>query len=136
MSKANKQLIYYEKLSCNINIKYITTLSDNIDSKDVKDIKREFGHCYGSDEYIKQFIETIKEKVIRKLPELNKVEFILGAFDKNNIFHRIILKTVDIMLCILKLERKKIDWYKTIIIMVKYEGKEVFIGSLNFEGIK
>ena len=136
MSKANKQLIYYENLTCKINIKYITTLENNFDVKDIKDVKREFGHCYGSDGYIKQFIEMIKEKVVKKLPELNKVKFILGVFDKNNIFHRIMLKTVDIMLYILKLERKKIDWYKTIIVMVKYEGNEVFIGSLNFEGIK
>ena len=136
MSKANKQLIYYENLSCKINIKYVTTLEDNFDVKDIKDVKKDFGHCYGSDGYIKQFIEMIKEKVIKKLPELNKVKFILGVFDKNNIFHRIMLKTVDIMLYILKLERKKIDWYKTIIVMVKYEGNEVFIGSLNFEGIK
>ena len=42
-------------------------------------------------------IEMIKEKVIRKLPKLNKVKFILGVFDKNNIFHRIMLKTVPAM---------------------------------------
>lgn len=135
MSKANKQLIYYERLSCKVNIKFVTTLNDDFDIK-VENIKREFGKCYGSDEYINQFIEVIKDNVIRKLPQLNKVQFIIGVFDKNNIFHRIMIKTIDIIASILKLERKKINWYKNIIVQVKYDGNEVFIGSLDFEGIK
>jgi hypothetical protein len=135
MSKANKQLIYYETLSCKVNIKYVTTLNDEFDIK-VENIQREIGQCYGSDGYIRQFIEAIKEKVIRKLPELNKVEFILGVFDKNNIFHRIMIKTIDVMIYLLRLERKKLNLYKTIFIQIKYYGNEVFIGSLNFEGIK
>jgi hypothetical protein len=135
MSKANKQLIYYERLSCKVNIKFVATLNDYFDIK-VENIKREFGKCYGSDEYINQFIEVIKDNVIRKLPQLNKVQFIIGVFDKNNIFHRIMIKTIDIIVSILKLERKKINWYKNIIVQVKYDGNEVFIGSINFEGIK
>ena len=46
------------------------------------------------------------------------------------------IKTVDIMNYLLRLERKKINWYKNIIVQVKYDGNEVFIGSLDFEGIK
>lgn len=135
MSKANKQLIYYETLSCKVNIKYVTTLNDEFDIK-VENIQIEIGKCYGSDGYIKGFIDTIKEKVIRKFPELNKVEFILGVFDKNNIFHQIMIKTIDVMIYLLRLERKKINLYKTIVIQIKYYGNEVFIGSLNFEGIE
>jgi len=132
---SSKQVIYYESLYCKVNFKYTTVLRDDFDIIDLKDIERERSYCFGSDQYIKNFIEVMKEKVIKKLPELNKVKIILGIFDKNNIWHRFMITTAQILLKILKIERK-LNFYKSIIVLIKYENEVVFTGDLNFEGIE
>ena len=132
---SSKQLIYYENLHCKVNFKYKTVLQDDFEVADLKDIEREYDYCIGSDQYIKSFIEVMKERVIKKLPELNKVKIKLGIVDKNNIWHRLIITTVQMLHKILKIERK-INFYKSIFVIIKYENEVVFIGDLNFEGIK
>jgi len=104
---SSKQVIYYESLYCKVNFKYTTVLRDDFDIIDLKDIERERSYCFGSDQYIKNFIEVMKEKVIKKLPELNKVKIILGIFDKNNIWHRFMITTAQMLLKILKIEKIK-----------------------------
>lgn len=131
---SSKQLIYYESLQCKVKFKYKTILQDDFDIIDLKDIERENRYCFGSEQYIKNFIEFMKEKVIKKFPQLNKVKIILGVFDKNNIWHRFMITTVQLLHKILKIERK-INFYKSIFVIIKYENEVVFIGDLNFEGI-
>jgi hypothetical protein len=131
----SKQIIYYEDLHCKVNFKYKTVLQDDFNIIDLKDIERVNGYCIGSDQYIKHFIEMMKERVIKKLPELNKVKIKLGIVDKNNIWHRLIITTVQMLHKILSIERK-INFYKSIFVIIKYENKVVFIGDLNFEGIE
>jgi hypothetical protein len=60
------------------------------------------------------FIETLKERVIRYLPELNEVKIILGVFDKNNMFHRLVIGAYYLISKMLNRENKK-NFYKTII---------------------
>jgi hypothetical protein len=132
---SSKQLICYESLHCKVNFKYKTVLKDDFEIIDLKDIERERRFCYGEEQYIKGFIEVMKERVIKKLPELNKVKIILGIFDKNNMWHRFMITTAQMLFKILKIERK-INYFKSIIVLIKYENEVVFTGDLNFEGIE
>lgn len=132
---SSKQLIYYENLHCRVNFKWKTVLKDDFEIIDLKDIKRERSHCYGEQQYIKNFIEVMKERVIRKLPELNKVKIMLGVFDKNKVMHRFMIATFQMLCKILKIERK-INLYKSIIVIIEYEGQTVFTGNLNFDGLR
>jgi hypothetical protein len=133
-SMSSKQLIYYEKIHCQVNFKYKTVLKDDIDIIDLKDIEREREYCYGEEQYIKRFIEVLKERVIKKLPELNKVKIMLGLLDKNNMWHRLIVNTVQMLYQILKIDRKT-NFYKSIIVLIEYNDQIVFTGDLNFDGI-
>ena len=132
---SDKQLIYYETLHSKVQWKYTTTLQDDFEIIKLEDVLKEKEFCYGTDQYIKNFIEIMKERVIRNLPKLEKVKIILGVFDKNNLFHRILINVYNMLSKILKKEIKKINFYKSIIVIIKYEDKEVFIGSLNFDGL-
>ena len=100
---SSKQLIFYENLHCRVNFKWKTVLKDDFEIIDLKDIKRERSHCYGEQQYIKNFIEVMKERVIRKLPELNKVKIMLGVFDKNKVMHRFMIATFQILCKILSI---------------------------------
>ena len=135
----SKQLLRYENLQCKVNFKYKTSilniLNDDFDIIDLKDIHRETRHCFGEEQYIKSFIEVMKEKVIKKLPKLNKVKIMLGVFDKNNMWHRFIVTTINMLSQIFKIERKA-NIYKSIIVIIEYENVVVFAGGLNFDGIK
>ena len=131
----SKQVIYYENLYCKVNFKYKTVLQDDFEIIDLKDIERERQYCFGSDHYIKNFIEVMKERVIKKLPDLNKIKIILGAFDKDNIWHRFMIVTVQMLFKILKIKRE-INFYKSVFVIIKYENHVVFMGDLNFEGIE
>lgn len=131
----SNKIIYYESLNCKVKYTINSFWDDEFKIKELVDIQREKQYCYSSDEYIKKFIEAIKENIIRNLPCLNKVEFKLGTIDKDNMWHRFIITTIDMLHKILKIERK-INYYKSIFVIICYENKEVFLGSLNFDGIE
>ena len=97
-------------------------------------LEKEIIYCKNDIDYIKCFIENIKEKVIRKCKNLNSVKIILAVFDKNNIFHKIMVVITTMIFDILKI-KEKINLYKSIIVIIEYEGQSVFIGNLNFTGL-
>lgn len=130
----DNQLIYYENLHSKVHWKYTSIFKDDLEIIKIEDVWREENYCYGVDQYIKQFIEVMKERVIRYLPELEKVDVILGTIDRNNLFHRLAISITDMMIKILNLKRRKLDYYKCVFVIIKYGGKYVFTGSLNFEG--
>ena len=130
-----KQLIYYERLSSKVHLKYKTSFPMSAEIIKLEDLYYGKEYCYGIDDYIKKFVECIKDNVIRHLPNLKEVQIILGVFDNNNLFHHIIISVYNMMAKILKKELTNIDIYKCIFIIIKYEGKQVFMGSLNFNGI-
>ena len=130
---SSKKVINYEYLQCKVSFKYKTIIKD-VDIIDLKDIHRESGYCFGKEQYIKCFIEAMKERVIRKLPKLNQVKIILGVFDKNNMWHRFIVTTIKMLSQILKIERK-INFYKCILVTIEYENAVVFNGCLHFDQI-
>jgi hypothetical protein len=76
----------------------------------------------------------MKEKVIKKCKNLSSVKIILSVFDKNNIIHKFMVVLANMMYNFLKI-KEKINFYKSIIVFIEYEGQTVFIGNLNFTGL-
>lgn len=132
---SNKKLIYYEQNFCKLHWKYTSALCDDCELIKITDLKREIKCCYGSTQYIMSFIEVLKERIIRFLPELNKVKIILGVFDKDNMFHRLIIGAYYLINNMLKKEISKKKFYKTIITIITYKGEIVFMGDISFDGI-
>ena len=135
----SQQLIWYTHTHAKISWKYKTFANDDWDTKSIQviDPVNEIHYCYGSNQYIMAFIEMLKERIIRYLPELDQVEIILGIFDKANILHRIAIRAYELICKVSGREtliRSK-DLYKSIITIIKYKKQPVFIGSICFNGI-
>jgi predicted transcriptional regulator len=133
-----KEIIYYENLSCKAHWRYKTIFDYDFEITDfeiikLEDVMRENDYCYGIEQYINKFIDDMKERIIRYLPELNKVNIIFGTLDKNNLFYQLAISVREKMIEILNLKVKKIDYYKSIFVIIKYDGKIVFTGDLNFD---
>jgi hypothetical protein len=135
MSQQDKEIIYYEHLHCKVHWKYTTSFQYDFEIVRLEDILREENYCYGVDQYIKRFIDVLKERVIKYLPELKKVDVIFDTMDKNNLLHRVVISVTETIIKMLNLKARKIDYYKSIIIIIKYEGKNVFMGHINFDGL-
>jgi hypothetical protein len=134
--KDNKQLIWYEEVHCKIHWNYTSLLKDDFEIIKVSELKSEIRYCYGSNQYIMSFIEVMKNRVIRLLPNLSDVEIIIGVFDRNNILHRLIIGAYYLINNMLKREIHKKNFYKTIITIIKYKGEIVFMGEISFDGIE
>jgi hypothetical protein len=130
-----KQMIYYKSLNSKVYWKYKTFLEYDFEIIKLEDICREEKYCYGIEQYIKNFEECIKEKIIRYLPNLDEMEITCGIFDKNNLFHRLTISVFELMSKFLRNKLTKINYYKSIFIVIKYQDKISFIGSLNFDGL-
>lgn len=128
--------MYAERLSSKINWEYNYSVLEGFKIKSIEVLKRELVYCKNEEAYIKSFIEFIKENIIRQFNNLNKIQIKLSILDKNNIFHNIIIKVYHMMNEILNLKIKNINFYKSIFVIIYYEGKQIFLGSINFEGIK
>ena len=129
-----KKLIHYESIHSKISWKYTYLLENNFTDLNVKDVEIELNHCYGTNQYIMRFIEMLKHKIIRFLPELNHVKIILGVFDKNNVLHRVMIGVYNFLCNMLKRDTTK-NHYKTIITIIEYKDNIVFMGTLSFDGI-
>jgi hypothetical protein len=55
--------------------------------------------------------------------------------DKNNLLHRLVISVTERIVKMLNLKERKCDYYKSIFVIIKYEGKNVFMGHLNFDGL-
>lgn len=130
----SSELIHYENISCKVKFRYKTLLQDDFEIDDVTEIEREQHYCYGTNQYIKNFICLMKDKVIKKLPCLHKVEIKLGILDKNNMWHGFIIATVEMLSKMLNIKRK-LNYYKSIFVIIRYENNVVFTGNLDFEGL-
>jgi len=131
----DKELIYYETLSSKVHWRYKSLLEDDFEIIKLEDVWREESYCYGVEQYIKDFAEGIKEKVIRYLPNLNDVDITFGIFDKNNLFHRLAISVIELTVKMLRRKLRNINYYKSIFVVIRYQGKSAFIGSLDFDGL-
>ena len=131
----DNKLIWYEHIHCKLQWKYKSLLKDDFEIINTQDIEREIKYCYGSTQYIMGFIEMLKDRVIRLLPDLNKVKISIGIFDKDNVLHRLMIGAYYVICNILRKEVTKNGFYKTIFTIIEYEDNIVFMGNISFDGI-
>lgn len=130
----DKQAIYYETVGAKVRWRYTSSLQNDIEIIKLKDVWREEHCCYDIKQYINSFVDVMKEKVIRYLPNINQITIMLGVFDKNNVFQRVAIYIMEAITDYLKIERT-INYYKSIFVIIKYKDKIVFIGSLSLDDI-
>jgi len=128
---------YAERTSCNVRYRYnMSFFKNDITEDDIKldNLEQEIIYCKNDVDYIKMFIDHIKERVIKKCKNLNSVKVMLATFDKNNLLHKIIVVIANMMKNLLKI-KEKTNIYKSIFVVIEYEGQTVFTGALNFTGL-
>ena len=127
---------FYAKLaSC--NFKYNSSfLKNEINENDINldNFEKEIIYYKNDVDYIKGFIEHIKERVIKKCKNLSSVKIMLATFDKSNMIHKIIIVISNMMKNLLQI-KEKVNMYKSIFVIIEYEGRIVFTGNLNFTGL-
>ena len=123
---------YAKRVSCNFQYN-MSFFKNDINEDDIKldNLEKEIIYCKNDVDYIKGFIEHIKERVIKKCKNLSSVKIMLATFDKNNILHKIIIAIATMMKNFLQI-KEKVNYYKSIMVIIEYEGQEVFMGGLNF----
>jgi uncharacterized coiled-coil DUF342 family protein len=126
---------YAQKVSC--NFKYNKSFFKNeINEYDIilDSLEKEIFYCKNDIDYMRSFIDHIKEKVIKKCKNLSSVKIMLATFDKNNLIHKLMVVITNMVWNLLKI-KEKINLYKSIIVIIEYEGQYVFMGNLNFTGL-
>ena len=126
---------YVNQLSGNFryNMSFFKNVLNEHDIK-LDNIEKEIIYCKNEVDYIKGFIDHIKERVIKKCKNLSSVKIMLATFDKNNMMHKIMIFISDMMTKLLQI-KKKVNIYESIIVIIEYEGQTAFIGELNFTGL-
>lgn len=126
---------YAKRASCDFRYN-MSFFKNEINEDDIKiyNLEQEIIYCKNDVDYIKGFIEHIKERVIKKCKNLTSVKIMLATFDKNNLIHKIIIVIANMMTNLLKI-KEKVNMYKSIFVVIEYEGQTVFMGSLNFTGL-
>jgi hypothetical protein len=126
---------YAKRVSCNVQYKTSFFKNDiNEDDIILDSFEKEIIYCKNDVDYIKSFIEHIKERVIKKCKNLNSVKIMLATFDKNNLMHKMIIVIINMMKNLLQI-KEKVNIYKSIFVVIEYEGQIVFTGDLNFTGL-
>ena len=125
---------YAKRASC--NFRYNRCFFKNEITEDdieLENLEKEIFYCKNDVDYIKKFIEHIKERVIKKCKNLTSVKIMLATFDKTNLMHKIIIVVSNMIKNLLQIE--KVNMYKSIFVLIEYEGKIIFTGILNFTGL-
>lgn len=131
MSDSPSSGFYAKLVKCNV---YYNESYFDYEVSKLVDIKEELKYFTDTNNYIRSFIEHLKNNVIKKLPNLNSVKIELNIFDRDNMLHRFIIVISNMIQDLLRL-KEKICICKSIIVSIKYENKLIFIGNLNFTGI-
>jgi hypothetical protein len=120
--------ICYRNIQCNVVYKL-----GFIEYQDIRveDIDEEIQYCRDTKEYIQRFVEFIKDNVIRKYKDLDKIRIRVKCFDKQNSIHRFVATIADIIKQLLHIQ-DNIEMYKSILVYVFYGEERVFVGHLNF----
>lgn len=126
---------YVNQLSGNFryNMSFFKNVLNEHDIK-LDNIEKEIIYCKNEVDYIKGFIDHIKERVIKKCKNLSSVKIMLATFDKNNIMHRFMIAISDMVTKLLQMKEKP-NIYESIIVIIEYEAQTAFIGELNFTGL-
>lgn len=126
---------YAKRVSCNFRYNK-SFFKNDINEDDIKldNIEKEIIYCKNDVDYIKSFIDHIKERVIKKCKNLSSVKIMLGTFDKNNLMHTIIIIITNMLKNLLHI-KEKVNMYQSIFVVIEYEKNIVFTGNLNFTGL-
>ena len=126
---------YANTVSCNFryNMNFFKNVFNEHDIT-LDNLEKEIIYCRNEVDYIKGFIDHIKERVIKKCKNLSSVKIMLATFDKNNMMHKIMIFISDMMKKLLQI-KEKVNIYESIIIIIEYEEQTAFIGELNFTGL-
>ena len=119
---------YIDALTCNVH--YKETFLDYQVNK-ITNIKNEKEYYINDIQYIKRFIEFIKQNIIKKLPNLNLVKVELNIYDKDNLLHSFIIKITNII-CELQNIKLKLNLNKMIFVNIKYDNHVVFLSLIDF----
>ena len=126
---------YAKRTSCNVRYTMGFFRTDvNADDIKLDNFEKETIYCKNDIDYINRFIEHIKDKVIKKCKNLSSVKIMVATFDKDNMIHKIIFLVTNMLTSLLKI-KEKINIYRLIFVVIEYEGKIVFTGSVNFAGL-
>jgi len=131
MSDSPSNGFYANQIDCNV---YCDEGYFDYEVSKLVDIKEDLKYFTDVNNYIRCFIEDLKNNVIKKLPNLNSVKIELNIFDRDNILHRFVILISNMIQDLLKF-KQKINLCKSIIVSVEYENKLIFIGNINFTGI-
>jgi hypothetical protein len=126
---------YVKRASCNVRYN-MSFFKNDINEDDIKldNLEKEIIYCKNDVDYIKGFIEHIKERVIKKCKNLTSVKIMLATFDKNNLMHKIIIVISNMMKKLLQI-KEKVNIYESIFVVIEYENQIIFTGGLNFTGL-
>ena len=126
---------YVNQLSGNFryNMSFFKNVLNEHDIK-LDNIEKEIIYCKNEVDYIKGFIDHIKERVIKKCKNLSSVKIMLSTFDKNNIMHKFMIAIANMVTKLLQMKENP-NIYESIIVIIEYEGQTAFIGELNFTGL-
>ena len=126
---------YAQRASCNVRYSrsfFQTELDKN--NFQLTNLEKEVFYCKTDVDFIKRFIEHIKENVIRKCKNLDLVNIMLTTFDKNNLMHKMIIVISDLIHNLLQI-KKRVNIYKSVFVLIENEGQTVFTGCLDFTGV-
>jgi hypothetical protein len=104
--------------------------------KEIINLKKKLIKCKTINQFINIIIEFIKDKIIRKFYCLKKFNIKISGINNNNIYHQIILSLSEIIRKKLKIkEKEKINYNKSLFIIIWYENNLVFMTNICFDGI-
>lgn len=123
--------MYYESISFSVLLNKDYSNSYKINT--IEKIERELFYCKSEIDYMKKFIEILKDNVIKKVSNINNLQIKLGIFDKNNIYHTLFILAVNELSKILSLPDLVQKYFtKTIFIIIYYKNNCIFSGGLSF----
>lgn len=106
-------------------------VNERVTDVEIKNMIQEKFHIRTIHDYIRMYVEFVKEKVIRTLKNLNAVVFRTFIIDKNKINHRILISLYNITRELLRMRKENID--TIIFVEVLYYNESVYRGDISFE---
>ena len=136
-----KQL--YKIMSIVFKVIYDYDLFGNRKPLNLVDIKRDLkieNKFFTYDQYLHDFIDHIKDNILRKFSSLYDVDFQVNIYSETNAFHNFVKQTIILLLKLIgplpsefNFHINKINWKKLVI--VEIYNKSVIPNKLEFVGI-
>jgi len=102
--------------------------------EEIINLKQKLIKCKTINQFINIIIEFIKDTIIRKFSCLEKFNIKISGINNDNIYHQIILSLSEIIRKKLKIQ-EKINYNKSLFIIIWYENNLVFMTNVCFDGI-